>query len=67
MMEQDQNATLTSTSREGGAVVVVKQQVVVTGTSATSIEGDTAEERNKEEIYATDEQIRAVFSNGVVS
>jgi len=64
MMEQDQNATLTSTSREGGAEVVVKEQVVVTG---TSIEGDTSEERNKEEIYATDEHIRAVFSNGVVS
>jgi len=66
MMEQEEDTTLTSTSKEGEDVVVVQEDCVA-GSSATTTTLEEAVVGNKEDSYATEEQMRAVFSNGIVS
>jgi len=72
-MEKDQEtiAVLPSTSSVGSAVD--NEDVVAAGTASamTTIEGEAAaassEEDKKKKVFASEEQIRAVFSNNLVS
>jgi len=69
-MERNEEVTLPSTSSAGDAVVSESTAASPsTRTTTTSTEGevvDAADEVTKK-VYATEEQIRAVFTNGLVS
>jgi len=65
-MEQDQQE-MPSTSSVGSEGVVDEGAAAGGPTTTTTIGGEAAAAGNEVKVYATEEQIRAVFTNGLVS